>query len=71
MDDNNPNVGENLLIEKSKCLVSLEHNKNGHRCNYQVVCKMLTMLKFFTAWITTSCGKFLKRWEYHTTLPEI
>ena len=20
-------------------------------------------------WITTSCGKFLKRWEYQTTLP--
>ena len=19
-------------------------------------------------WITTNCGKFLKRWEYHTTL---
>ena len=22
-----------------------------------------------TVWITTNCGKFLKRWEYHTTLP--
>ena len=20
-------------------------------------------------WITTKCGKFLKRWEYQTTLP--
>ena len=20
-------------------------------------------------WITTNCGKFLKRWEYQTTLP--
>ena len=27
----------------------------------------LTTLKSFTVWITTSCGKFLKRWEYHTT----
>ena len=27
----------------------------------------LTMLKFLTVWITT--GKFLKRWEYQTTLP--
>ena len=25
------------------------------------------MLKFLTVWITT--GKFLKRWEYQTTLP--
>ena len=25
------------------------------------------MLKSFTVWITTNCGKFLKRWEYHLT----
>ena len=25
--------------------------------------------KAFTAWITTNCRKFLKRWEYQTTLP--
>ena len=29
----------------------------------------LTMLKPLTVWITTNCGKFLKRWEYQTTLP--
>ena len=29
----------------------------------------LTMLKLLTVWITTSCGKFFKRWEYQTTLP--
>ena len=28
----------------------------------------LTMLNPLTAWITTNCGKFLKRWEYQTTL---
>ena len=27
------------------------------------------MPKPLTAWITTNCGKFLKRWKYHTTLP--
>ena len=27
------------------------------------------MLKPFTVWITTNCGKFFKRWEYQTTLP--
>ena len=27
----------------------------------------LTMLKPLTVWITISCGKFLKRWEYQTT----
>ena len=24
-------------------------------------------IKALTVWITTNCGKFLKRWEYHTT----
>ena len=27
------------------------------------------MLKSLTVWITTNCGKFIKRWEYKTTLP--
>ena len=26
-----------------------------------------TMPKPLTVWITTNCGKFFKRWEYHTT----
>ena len=29
----------------------------------------LRLLKPLTVWITTNCGKFLKRWEYQTTLP--
>ena len=29
----------------------------------------LTTPKPLTVWITTNCGKFLKRWEYQTTLP--
>ena len=29
----------------------------------------LTTLKHLTVWITAICGKFSKRWEYHTTLP--
>ena len=30
---------------------------------------LLAMPKPLTVWITTKCGKFLKRWEYQTTLP--
>ena len=26
------------------------------------------MPKTLTVWITTNCGKFLKKWEYQTTL---
>ena len=29
----------------------------------------LTMLKPLTVWITTTCAKFWKRWEYQTTWP--
>ena len=29
---------------------------------------LLTMPKPLTVWITTNCGKFLKRWEYQTIL---
>ena len=29
----------------------------------------LTMPKPLTVWITINCGKFFKRWEYHTTWP--
>ena len=30
---------------------------------------LLTMPKPLTVWSTTNCGKFLKGWEYQTTLP--
>ena len=30
---------------------------------------LLTMVKPFTVWITANCGRFLKRWEYKTTVP--
>ena len=30
---------------------------------------LLSMPKPLTVWVTTNCGKFFKRWEYHTTLP--
>ena len=32
---------------------------------------LLTTLKPLTVWITTNCGKFLKKWEYQTTLPAL
>ena len=28
-----------------------------------------TMPKLLTVWITTNCGKFLKSWDYQSTLP--
>ena len=51
------------------------YTQNGSLCVFHVfsfqmglhVMLWMTMLKFL--WITTTCGKFLKRWEYQTTLP--
>ena len=31
---------------------------------------LLTAPKILTLWITTKSGKFFKRWEYQTTLPD-
>ena len=36
---------------------------------FQKTSASLTTLKPLTVWITTNCGKSLKRWEYQTTLP--
>ena len=45
------------VIEKAR-----EFQKNIYFC-------LIDMLKPLTLWITTNCGKFLKRWEYHIILP--
>ena len=45
------------VIEKSR-----EFQKNIYFC-------FIDYSKPLTVWITTTCGKFLKRWEYQTTLP--
>ena len=45
---------------------SLKKQENSRKTSTDA---SLTMLKPLTVWITTSCGKFLKRWDYQTTLP--
>ena len=45
------------IIEKAR-----EFQKNIYFC-------FIVYAKAFTVWITTDCGKFLKRWEYQTTWP--
>ena len=39
-----------------------EFQKNIYFC-------FIDMSKPLTVWITINCGKFLKKWEYHTTWP--
>ena len=44
------------IIEKAR-----EFQKNIYFC-------FTDYARRFTTWITTNCGKFLKRWEYQTIL---
>ena len=39
-----------------------QYQKNIYFC-------FIDYAKPLTVWIKTNCGKFFKRWEYHTTLP--
>ena len=41
--------------------------KKQERSRKTSISALLTMPKPLTMWITTDCGKFLKRWEYQTT----
>ena len=45
---------------------SLKKHKSSRKTSTSA---LLTTPKPLTVWITTNCGKFLKRWEYETTLP--
>ena len=45
---------------------SLKKQENSRKTSTST---LLTTPKALTVWITTNCGKFLKRWEYQITLP--
>ena len=54
--------------QRSKCQHLLDHQKSkGSRKTSTSA--LLIMPKPLIVWITTDCGKFLKRWEYQTTCP--
>ena len=58
-----------VLYEKYEQLIydTVDHRKSKRIPEKKSITASLTMLKPLTVWITTNCGKFLKRWEYHTT----
>ena len=64
---------DTTLMAESEELKSLlmkvkdENEKTGLKLNIQKTSALLNMPKTLTLWITTNCGKFLKRWEYQTT----
>ena len=63
-----------LYLEKAEELeikfpTSTGSSKKQENSRKASISASLTMLKLLTVWITTNCGKFLKRWGYQTTLP--
>ena len=50
-----------------KLLTSIGSQKNQE--SSRKTSASLTTPKSLTVWVTTNCGKFLKRWECQTTLP--
>ena len=52
-----------------KLLTSVGSYKKQESSKKASTQKSLTTSKPLTVWITTNCEKFLKRWEYQTTLP--
>ena len=53
--------------QRSNCQHLLDHGESKRVP--EKTSASLTTLKPLTVWITTNCGKFLKRWEYQATLP--
>ena len=63
-----------LVLEKAeepeiKFQTSIGSSKKQESFRKTSTSALLTIPKPLTVWITTNCGKFFKRWEYHTTIP--
>ena len=54
--------------QRSNCQHSLDPWKR--ESSRKTSTSLLTMPNPLTVWITTNCGKFLRRWEYQTTWPD-
>ena len=63
-----------VVLEKAeepeiKLPISAGSSKKQESSRKTSISALLTMPKPLTVWTTTNSGKFLKRWEYHTTWP--
>ena len=54
--------------QRSNCQHLLDHRKRKRITEQHLLC-FIDYTKPLTVWITTSCGKFFKRWEHQTTWP--
>ena len=60
---------EKVEEQEIKLSTSIGSYKKQENSRKTFTSASLTTIKSSTMWITTKCGKFLKRWEYQTTLP--
>ena len=60
---------EKAVEPEIKLLTSAGSSKMQESSRKPSIFALLTMPKPWTLWITTNCGKFLKRWKYQITLP--
>ena len=63
-----------LKLEKAekpegKLPTSVRSYKKQGNLKKKIYFCFIDYIKALTLWITTNCGKFLRRWEYQTTLP--
>ena len=61
-----------LVLEKAeepeiKLPISAGSSKTKRAFQKNIYYCFIDHFKAFDVWITTNCGKFLKRWEYQTT----
>ena len=59
---------ENAEETKIKLAISIGSEKKQESSRKTSTSASLIILKPLTVWVTTNCGKFLKRWEYQTIL---
>ena len=63
-----------LVLEKAeepqiKLPTSNGSSKKAREFQKNIYFCFIDYAKAFDLWITTNCGKFLKKWEYQATLP--
>ena len=57
--------GSKVMLKILQCQHPLDHKKKQENSRKTSTSDS----KPLTVWTTTNCGKFLKRWEYHISLP--
>ena len=62
-------MGENSSKWNNWQMIDFQNIQADHTTQCQKNTYFIAYAKALTVWITTNCWRFLKRWEYQTTLP--